>query len=305
MDKKLTEEANCHGEIEEFEDVVDKGFKELKNFEVLQDPPSDHRFINRNMQRYVRQIFSDTCSVGKRVFSESNFAKKIKTEWEILEATLPNSIMVRTYESRIDLMRACIVGLEGTPYCYGLFFFDIIFPNNYPAKPPELFYHAFGLELNPNLRKGGKVSLGLLNLSNWYQWLAQKELHWNPNKSDTLQVLLSIQNLILNQNPVLGGSQIDRERCLKGNKEIFMVSCESMLQTLRFPLSNFEVLIKGHFRKRAHSILSIYRAQMDSHSEKGMKELFFKLVKAFEANGAYCQHHYDKIEWSKEKETIF
>ncbi|KAJ6975546.1 hypothetical protein NC653_031412 [Populus alba x Populus x berolinensis] len=28
-----------------------------------------------------------------------------------------SSIFVTTYESRIDLMRVCIAGLEGTPYC--------------------------------------------------------------------------------------------------------------------------------------------------------------------------------------------
>ncbi|KAJ6877855.1 hypothetical protein NC651_030565 [Populus alba x Populus x berolinensis] len=30
--------------------------------------------------------------------------------------------------------------------------------------------------------------------------------------------------------------------------------------------------------------------------DNGMKLLFFKLVKAFESNGAHCQHHYSKTE---------
>ncbi|XLR08874.1 hypothetical protein HN51_063881 [Arachis hypogaea] len=36
-------------------------------------------------------------------------------EWKILEEHLPDSIYVRVYESRIDLMRAVIVGAAGTP----------------------------------------------------------------------------------------------------------------------------------------------------------------------------------------------
>ena len=45
-------------------------------------------------------------------------------------------IFVRAYESRMDLMRAVIVGADGTPYHDGLFFFDIYFPDTYPSVPP-------------------------------------------------------------------------------------------------------------------------------------------------------------------------
>lgn len=44
--------------------------------------------------------------------------------------------MVRACEDRIDLLRAAIVGPNGTPYHDGLFFFDIQFPSDYPHSPP-------------------------------------------------------------------------------------------------------------------------------------------------------------------------
>lgn len=47
-----------------------------------------------------------------------------------------DTIFVRVYESRMDLLRAVIVGAEGTPYHDGLFFFDIYFPVEYPNVPP-------------------------------------------------------------------------------------------------------------------------------------------------------------------------
>lgn len=47
-----------------------------------------------------------------------------------------DSIFVRVYESRIDLLRAVIIGAEGTPYHDGLFFFDVFFPSGYPNVPP-------------------------------------------------------------------------------------------------------------------------------------------------------------------------
>jgi ubiquitin-conjugating enzyme E2 O len=46
------------------------------------------------------------------------------------------SIYVRVYEERIDLLRTAIVGPAGTPYHDGLFFFDVRFPSDYPRCPP-------------------------------------------------------------------------------------------------------------------------------------------------------------------------
>lgn len=40
----------------------------------------------------------------------------------------------------MDLMRAVIIGAQGTPYHDGLFFFDIFFPNRYPDIPPVGFF---------------------------------------------------------------------------------------------------------------------------------------------------------------------
>lgn len=47
-----------------------------------------------------------------------------------------DNIFVRVYETRIDLLRAVIVGAEGTPYHDGLYFFDMFFPPAYPQSPP-------------------------------------------------------------------------------------------------------------------------------------------------------------------------
>ncbi|XP_045802804.1 uncharacterized protein LOC123896467 [Trifolium pratense] len=37
----------------------------------------------------------------------------------------------------MDLLRAVIIGSEGTPYHDSLFFFDVFFPNGYPIEPPK------------------------------------------------------------------------------------------------------------------------------------------------------------------------
>ncbi|KAG5416008.1 hypothetical protein IGI04_003575 [Brassica rapa subsp. trilocularis] len=70
--------------------------------------------------------------------------KRIQEEWRILENDLPEMIFVRAYESRMDLMRAVIVGADGTPYHDGLFFFDIYFPDTYPSVPPYFEDFSYG-----------------------------------------------------------------------------------------------------------------------------------------------------------------
>ncbi|KAK8957929.1 putative ubiquitin-conjugating enzyme E2 24 [Platanthera zijinensis] len=67
----------------------------------------------------------------------STWLKRVQREWSILREDLPESICVRVYEERVDLLRASIAGQSGTPYYHGLFFFDIHLPENYPQEPPH------------------------------------------------------------------------------------------------------------------------------------------------------------------------
>ena len=47
-----------------------------------------------------------------------------------------DSISVRVYEDRMDLLTVVVVRAAGTPYENRLFFFDIHFPFQYPNGPP-------------------------------------------------------------------------------------------------------------------------------------------------------------------------
>ncbi|RYR76495.1 hypothetical protein Ahy_A01g001082 [Arachis hypogaea] len=87
--------------------------------------------------------------------AKSSVYTHIMKEWKILEEHLPDSIYVRVYESRIDLMRAVIVGTAGTPYHDGLFFFDIKLSSKYPNNSLILYFHSFRLGLNLNFYNSG------------------------------------------------------------------------------------------------------------------------------------------------------
>ncbi|KAG2309814.1 hypothetical protein Bca52824_029562 [Brassica carinata] len=186
------------------------------------------------------------------------WAKRIQEEWRILENDLPEMIFVRAYESRMDLLRAVIVGADGTPYHDGLFFFDIFFPDTYPSVPPMVHYHSGGLRINPNLYNSGKVCLSLLGT-----WAGAQTEKWIPNESTMLQVLVSIQGLILNQNPYfnepgyerMAGSQGGESQSKAYSEKTFLLSLKTMVYNMRRPPKYFEDFSYGHFFSCAHDVL--------------------------------------------------
>ncbi|OMO58487.1 Ubiquitin-conjugating enzyme, E2 [Corchorus olitorius] len=181
--------------------------------------------------------------------------EKIMREWKILKENLgeTETIFVRVYEGRIDLMRAAIIGAQGTPYRHGLFFFDISFPHDYPKNPPNVYYHSFGFRLNPNLYENGFVCLSLINT-----WEGKETEKWNPSKSTIYQLLLSLQALVLNEKPYYnepGTTQLDLLSEAYYNEHAFALSCKTMLHVLRKQPKNFEHLVVNHFRLHASTIL--------------------------------------------------
>jgi len=96
-------------------------------------------------------------------------------------------------------MKALITGPEGTPYSNGCFEFDFFFPGDYPRSPPLVSLLTTGnqtVRFNPNLYANGRVCLSLLNT-----WDGRPEEKWNEQTSSLLQVLVSIQSLVLVQEP--------------------------------------------------------------------------------------------------------
>uniref|UniRef100_A0ACD5VXL0 Uncharacterized protein n=1 Tax=Avena sativa TaxID=4498 RepID=A0ACD5VXL0_AVESA len=215
-------------------------YKLYSQFDVVQDF-SDHHYAKT--------------SPGK---ATKDWTKTIQNEWKLLQRDLPGSIYVRVYEDRIDLLRAAIVGPSGTPYHDGLFFFDVRFPPEYPRCPPKVHYHSGGLRLNPNLYESGKVCLSLLNT--WWGTGCEK---WGKSNSTMLQVLISIQGLVLNDKPYFNepgnkstvNTPLGEKHSVAYNQTAFVLSCKTMLYSLRKPPKHFENLVVHHFHEREGAIL--------------------------------------------------
>ena len=147
---------------------------------------SDHYFLN--------DLINDVAGGG--MGNEKQFQRRIMHEYALLQKGLPPSIYVRCYEEYTRLLRCAIVGPDGTPYEKLVFVFDLYLPPSYPNIPPQCYYHSYGYRVNPNLYQNGKVCLSLLNT-----WNGTRTEKWDGQKSNILQILLSIQALVLVEDP--------------------------------------------------------------------------------------------------------
>ncbi|GAA0162406.1 ubiquitin-protein ligase [Lithospermum erythrorhizon] len=244
----------------------------------VNDPQIENNFTassNKNSDSFVSFDMVSGCldhhfadGAGKDLHSfqvKNGWIRKVQQEWSILEKELPETIYVRVYEDRMDLLRAAIVGAPGTPYHDGLFFFDIHLPFEYPQQPPLVYYNSGGLRLNPNLYESGKVCLSLLNT-----WTGSGSEVWNPGSSNILQVLLSLQALVLNEKPYFNEAGYDSQagkaegekNSISYNENAFLTSCKSMVYILRKPPQHFEKLVEEHFNRHSEAILLACKAYM-------------------------------------------
>ena len=155
----------------------------LPSFSVLEaEAPSDHHFFG---------------SIGAHSFG---FMYRIMREHKIMQSSLPDGIYVRTWESRLDLMRVLIVGPFDTPYEYAPFVVDLHFGLKFPTSPPDAYFHSWtgGLgRINPNLYEDGKICLSLLGT-----WDAdERHEAWSLHRSTVLQILVSLMGLVLVKEP--------------------------------------------------------------------------------------------------------
>jgi len=191
---------------------------------------------------------------------------RLMSELSVLATSLPlsesSSVFARCDQTKLDVMKVIIVGPQDTPYENGLFEFDIYFNNNYPQNPPEVNLCTTGggiVRFNPNLYECGKVCLSLLGT-----WSGGIDEQWNPAISTLLQVLVSIQSLILVPEPffnepgweVYRGTAYGDEQSKSYSENIRLQNIQhAMIGQLRNPSSDFADVVALHFWLKKDEIL--------------------------------------------------
>lgn len=100
------------------------------------------------------------------------------------------------------------------------------------------YYHSGGWRINPNLYEEGKVCLSLLNT-----WTGKGNEVWDPKSSSILQVLVSLQGLVLNSRPYFNEAGYDKQvgtaegekNSLSYNENTFLLNCKTMMYLIRKP----------------------------------------------------------------------
>lgn len=156
---------------------------------------------------------------------------------------------------------AMIIGPSDSLYRYGVLYFKIDFPTNYPWAPPKVGYISRGsIRIHPNLYTGGgkdnylgKVCISILGTWSGPQW---------TTIMDISSVLLSIQSLLdnnpLENEPGYAGKKSkiheDYGNCVQYekfrtliNKNIFDIPHEFMC---------FKDIIESHYKENRDNIMS-------------------------------------------------
>jgi baculoviral IAP repeat-containing protein 6 len=174
-----------------------------------------------------------------------------------------SSIFLRHDPDRFDRCRAVVTGPHGTPYSGGCFVFDVYFPAGYPEKPPMVNLDTTGggrVRFNPNLYADGKVCLSLLGT--WHGGGAEEK--WDAKNSSLYQVLVSIQGLILVDDPMFNEPGFDgirgtTEGDLKSrehNEEIRLYTVRhAMIAHLKKPRPGVGTVLTEHFRLRKWTVM--------------------------------------------------
>lgn len=207
-------------------------------------------------------------SAGK-VFPQGRLMR-LRKEVTSLMNNLPPGVFVRVDEHRFDVLRAMIIGPADTPYENGCFFFDMFLPPEYPNAPPHVVYTTTGkgtFRFNPNLYANGKVCLSLLGT-----WSGPG---WDPQVSTLLQVLVSIQAMILCDEPYYNepGWSNDKGTSREYLAHLYHATIRhatmnyAMLDYLLAPPYGFEDAVRTHFKLKKQAICSQIEKWKDLHQK--------------------------------------
>ena len=220
---------------------------------------------NRFKHHYASYINNNTPPQQKMV----RLAQELADLSNALPIEHTNSIFVRVDESRVDVMKALVMGAAGTPYGHGAYEFDIYFDDAYPNAPPKVNLTTTGgakVRFNPNLYSCGKVCLSLLGT-----WRGNASENWDPKLSTILQVLVSIQAIIMSEEiyfnePGFEGEAGTEEGEKKNEAYSNIVRyCNikyAMVDQMKNPPKGFETVIKRHFYLKKDEIMEEVRKWM-------------------------------------------
>jgi len=108
----------------------------------------------------------------------------------------PDGIYLSIDKKNLMKQHALIIGPKDTPYFGGFFFFEIIYPENYPTNSPQVTLLTIekNVRFNPNLYECGKVCLSILGTWSGPSWSSVMNIRLILQSIQSLLCSFPIQN---------------------------------------------------------------------------------------------------------------
>ncbi|KAL3243624.1 hypothetical protein MRX96_020214 [Rhipicephalus microplus] len=117
--------------------------------------------------------------------------RRLKKEVAALTRDPPPGIYAAPDENDITRMHALVVGPSGTPYEGGFLLFHLVYPLEYPNKPPVVRFlttDAGRVWLHPYLYESGEVSLSILGTFSGPQWSPERMTTTSTYRHEVVRV---------------------------------------------------------------------------------------------------------------------
>lgn len=233
------------------------------------DKESYHSLVKNN--QFGTYIFDN-----KHLYYKYNYDKisnkknllRLLSEISSLKKNLPNSwdtsCILRVDKKQTNMIKFVITGPKDTPYHNGIYEFHAYFPSTYPNNPPRVRLNTTDggkVRFNPNLYASGKVCLSLLGT-----WSGQQGEKWNSDISTFLQVIISIQSLIMVEEPYFNEPGYEKAMHTEtGKKKAFDYKNQirydnlrvAILNQIKNPPQGFEEFTINHFKQKKEEILKV------------------------------------------------
>lgn len=240
--------------------------------------------------------------------SESISAKTrvLKDIREILEISPldKDGIFIYVDESNYFNVKALIIGPKDTPYEGGFYFFDIVFPKDYPLSPPHVIHmtRTGTVRFNPNLYVDGKICLSIINT-----WAGPS---WTP--CITLSaVLMSIRGMVLNECPLVNEPGCENlTRYIYDNYNTVIAYHNlwfSVLTMLSHPIPGFDVFqitMTEYFLKNRTSYLKRAQKLSDGFPNDTLNICTSYEMKLIRPNPSFQQLYIDMVNIVEEMSVI-
>ena len=264
MGKNIDFLSNEHSQTyTDFIDMINLCNKSsIKSVQTISSETFNHMISSEQFGYYLSDHLFDKNK--ETLISKSTL--RIVSEISSLKKNLPNcwdsSILIRISKARVNLIKFIITGPKDTPYHNGIFEFHAYFPNDYPNKVPQVLINTTNggkVRFNPNLYANGKVCLSLLGT-----WSGEQGESWNPDISTFLQIIISIQSLILVDQPYFNEPGYEStmntpsgiEKSLKYTENIRLETIRvGMISAIKNKIQSYENFIEQYFKFKKDEII--------------------------------------------------